>query len=74
MLGVRFCHGTEGGPKIDERMQVRKRDGRVVAGLFATGDNTSGWGVQWGLPGTTLAFAFTSGYIAGASAASSTTH
>jgi fumarate reductase flavoprotein subunit len=70
VLGVRFCHGTEGGVKIDEHMEVRTRDGERVAGLYATGDNTSGWVVDWGLPGTTLAFAFTSGYIAGESAAS----
>jgi fumarate reductase flavoprotein subunit len=70
VLGVRFCHGTEGGVKIDESMGVKTRDGGPVAGLYATGDNTSGWVVEWGLPGTTLAFAFTSGYIAGRSAAS----
>lgn len=70
VLGVRFCHGTEGGVKIDERMRANHREGRVVEGLFATGDNTSGWVVHWGLPGTTLAFAFTSGYMAAASAAS----
>ena len=69
MLGVRFCHGTEGGVKIDERMQVRTRAGDLVAGLFATGDNTGGWVVEWGLPGTTLAFAFTSGYLAAENAA-----
>ena len=72
VLGVRFCHGTEGGAKINERMEVTKRDGGPVAGLYATGDNTSGWVVHWGLPGTTLAFAFTSGYIAAESAAAYT--
>ena len=70
VLGVRFCHGTEGGVKIDERMEVRGSDGRRIGGLYATGDNTSGWVVEWGLPGTTLAFAFTSGYIAAENAAS----
>jgi fumarate reductase flavoprotein subunit len=70
VLGVRFCHGTEGGVNIDERTEVKGRDGQRVAGLYATGDNTSGWVVEWGLPGTTLAFAFTSGYIAAENAAS----
>ena len=32
VLGVRFCHGTEGGVKIDERMEVTGRDGRPVDG------------------------------------------
>ena len=70
VLGVRFCHGTEGGVKIDERMGVKNRAGQRVAGLYATGDNTSGWVVEWGLPGTTLAFALASGYIAAENAAS----
>jgi fumarate reductase flavoprotein subunit len=69
ILGVRFCHGTEGGVKVNERMEVTGRDGLRVGGLYATGDNTSGWVTEWGLPGTTLAFAFTSGYIAAESAA-----
>jgi fumarate reductase flavoprotein subunit len=69
VLGVRFCHGTEGGAKIDESMGVKRRDGGAVSGLWATGDNTSGWVVHWGLPGTTMAFAYTSGYIAAESAA-----
>lgn len=72
VLGVRFCHGTEGGAKIDENMGVTKRDGGPVSGLWATGDNTSGWVVHWGLPGTTMAFAYTSGYIAAESAAAYT--
>ena len=58
VLGVRFCHGTDGGAKIDADMGVKLRDGRPVDGLWATGDNTSGWVVQWGLPGTTMAFAY----------------
>lgn len=69
VLGVRFCHGTEGGVKVNERMQATGRDGQEIAGLYATGDNTSGWVTEWGLPGTTLAFAFTSGYMAAESAA-----
>ena len=69
---MRFCHGTEGGAKIDENMGVKHARRRPVAGLWATGDNTSGWVVQWGLPGTTMAFAYTSGYIAAESAASFT--
>lgn len=64
ILGVRFCHGTAGGVKVNERMEVAGRDERTVAGLYATGDNTSGWVTEWGLPGTTLAFAFTSGFMA----------
>ena len=69
LLGVRFCHGTEGGVKVNERMEVASRAGLRIEGLYATGDNTSGWVTEWGLPGTTLAFAFTSGYMAAESAA-----
>jgi fumarate reductase flavoprotein subunit len=73
ILGVRFCHGTEGGVKVNERMEVSGGEGRRIAGLYATGDNTSGWVTEWGLPGTTLAFAFTSGYMAAESAAAAYT-
>jgi fumarate reductase flavoprotein subunit len=69
VLGVRFCHGTSGGVKVNERMEVRGRRGQRVEGLYATGDNTSGWVTEIGLPGTSLGFAFTSGYVAGAQAA-----
>jgi fumarate reductase flavoprotein subunit len=69
VLGVRFCHGTSGGVKVNERMEVTGRRGQRVGGLYATGDNTSGWVTEIGLPGTTLGFAFTSGYIAGTQAA-----
>jgi len=69
ILGVRFCHGTSGGVKVDERMEVTGRRGQRVEGLYATGDNTSGWVTDLHFPGTTLGFAFTSGYIAGAQAA-----
>ncbi|OFW57708.1 MAG: hypothetical protein A2133_08720 [Actinobacteria bacterium RBG_16_64_13] len=69
ILGVRFCHGTEGGVKVNERMEVTGRAGLRIEGLYATGDNTSGWVTEWGVPGTTLAFAFTSGYMAAESAA-----
>ena len=72
MLGVRFCHGTAGGVRVNERMEVSTRAGVCVKGLYATGDNTSGWVTEWGLPGTTLAFSFTSGYIAAQSAATQT--
>jgi fumarate reductase flavoprotein subunit len=67
VLGVRFCHGTSGGIKVNERMEVTGRHGRTIGGLYATGDNTGGWvrSEEVGLPGATLGFAFTSGYIAG---------
>lgn len=69
ILGLRFCHGTAGGVCIDHRLRVIGRNGRVIKGLYATGDNTSGWVAEWHLPGTTLAWAFTSGYMAGENAA-----
>ncbi len=69
VLGVRFCHGTSGGAKVNERMEVTGPAGRRIEGLWASGDNTSGWVTDIGLPGTTLSFAFTSGYIAGEQAA-----
>jgi fumarate reductase flavoprotein subunit len=64
-LGVRFCHGTSGGARVNGRMEVTGRHGRRIEGLWATGDNSGGWVTHIGLPGTTLGFAFTSGYIAG---------
>jgi fumarate reductase flavoprotein subunit len=69
VLGVRFCHGTSGGVRVNGRMEVSGRGGQRIEGLYATGDNTSGWVTEWGPPGTTLGFAFTSGYIAGEQAA-----
>ncbi|MGB9663241.1 MAG: FAD-dependent oxidoreductase [Moorellaceae bacterium] len=69
ILGVRFCHGTAGGIRINQRMEVIDKEGGVIKGLYATGDNTSGWVTEWHLPGTTLAWAFCSGYMAGENAA-----
>ncbi|WP_258360445.1 FAD-dependent oxidoreductase [Moorella sulfitireducens] len=69
ILAVRFCHGTAGGIRINHRMEVIRRDGNIISGLYASGDNTSGWVTEWHIPGTTLAWAFTSGYMAGENAA-----
>lgn len=68
ILGLRFCHGTEGGIKISEKLQVMNKQGKIIKGLYATGDNTSGWVTEWHIPGTTMAWCCYSGYTAGENA------
>lgn len=64
-------HGTVGGIKIDRRMEVLDKAGRPIPGLFAAGSDTGGWeGDTYciDLSGSTLAFAISSGRMAGRSA------
>jgi len=61
-------HGTIGGIKINHRMQVLDHQDRVIPGLFAIGNDAGGWVAgtyYFTLTGTALAFALTSGRIAG---------
>jgi len=64
-------HGTVGGIKIDEHMQVLDKNDVPISGLFAAGADTGGWeGDTYclELSGSTLAFAIVSGRIAGKNA------
>ena len=59
---------TEGGVRIDEQMQVLDHKGRVLPGLYAGGCNGTG-GVVIAGHGLHIAWAFTSGRLAGRNAA-----
>jgi fumarate reductase flavoprotein subunit len=64
-------HGTVGGIKINQRMEVLDKDDRPIRGLYAAGSDTGGWqGDTYclDLSGSTFAFAVSSGRIAGENA------
>lgn len=66
MLGVRFFDTTHGGIKINHHMEVIDTNDNVIQGLYATGDNASGWVTQnYGPPAASLTWCFNSGLIAG---------
>lgn len=60
---------TMGGLRVDERQNVLRRDGSVISGLLAAGSVGYGGIVIVGM-GHNLAWAFTSGRLAGMNAAS----
>ncbi len=65
-------HGTTGGIKINDRMQVVDEQGRSIPGLFAAGNDAGGWVSDtycYVLSGTALSFAINSARIAGENAA-----
>lgn len=68
ILGVRFCHGTNGGIMINHRLEVVNKQGQAIGGLYATGDIASGKVLEWALPGTHLGWSVCSGYLAGENA------
>jgi fumarate reductase flavoprotein subunit len=64
-------HGTVGGIKINQRMEVLDKDDQPIHGLYAAGSDTGGWqGDTYclDLSGSTFAFAVSSGRIAGENA------
>lgn len=64
--------GTVGGVKVDEKLQVIDIDYNAIPGLYATGTNAGGYYEGAGYPpyeGLACGFAYTSGRIAGESAA-----
>lgn len=66
-------HGTVGGIRINEHMEVLDDEDRVIPGLFAAGNDAGGWSsdtYNYVLTGTAFAFAINSGRIAGENAAS----
>ncbi|WP_178945224.1 FAD-dependent oxidoreductase [Kocuria sp. TGY1127_2] len=68
---VNTVRGTLGGISIDERARVLDPHSVPIPGLFAGGNETTGFygGTYPQIDGLTLAFAFNSGRIAGESAA-----
>jgi fumarate reductase flavoprotein subunit len=70
ILGVIGYAYTSGGIKINERMEVLNKEGEIISGLYAAGNSSGGWISQNATHGgTTLTYAFCSGYIAGENAA-----
>jgi fumarate reductase flavoprotein subunit len=71
ILGIQGYSYTLGGIKINERMEALNKAGNTIRGLYATGLNASEW-VTANYPqhgGTSLTWAYCSGYIAGENAA-----
>ncbi|MGM9975288.1 MAG: FAD-dependent oxidoreductase [Clostridiaceae bacterium] len=65
--------GTIGGVKVDDNMQVMTTDFSLIPGLYAAGTTAGGYYTGVGYPpyeGLACGFAYTSGRIAGNSAAS----
>jgi fumarate reductase flavoprotein subunit len=64
-------HGTVGGIKINQHMEVLDKHDQSISGLYAAGSDTGGWqGDTYclDLSGSTFAFAVSSGRIAGENA------
>jgi fumarate reductase flavoprotein subunit len=64
-------HGTMGGIKINERMEVMDNHDNSIPGLYAAGIDTGGWESETYcvvLAGSTFGFAINSGRIAGENA------
>lgn len=64
--------GTIGGVKVDDNMQVFNTDYKLINGLYAAGTTAGGYYTGLGYPpyeGLACGFAYTSGRIAGTSAA-----
>jgi len=62
--------GTCGGLKADERARVLREDGRVIAGLYATGNTAANaFGTTYPGAGATIAQGLVYGYIAARDAA-----
>lgn len=55
---------TEGGPAINQRLQVLRENGEPIPGLYAVGQNGLGGQVLWG-HGLHIAWALTSGRLVG---------
>lgn len=65
-------HSTMGGIRINHLMEVISKQSKVMPGLYAAGDNANSFvyaDYDFKYPGTSLGYAFISGFIAGKSAA-----
>jgi fumarate reductase flavoprotein subunit len=70
ILGRRGYDTTHGGINVNERMEALNKQGKVISGLYAAGDNAGDWvSPSYYPPGTSLTWCFCSGYIAGENAA-----
>ena len=56
---------TLGGLKIDNQLRVINKDGKIIEGLFASGDVAGGARGDDSIPGADFGWAVTSGYEAG---------
>jgi fumarate reductase flavoprotein subunit len=65
--GQRFTETTHSGITINENMEMLNTRGKVMPGLFASGDN-AGWHIIDGDGAGALGFAVVSGYMAGIAA------
>jgi fumarate reductase flavoprotein subunit len=63
-----FIPTTDGGLRINTRFEVLREDGSVIEGLYAAGATGQG-GLVYASHGLGLAWAFTSGRLAGGQAA-----
>jgi succinate dehydrogenase/fumarate reductase flavoprotein subunit len=61
---------TEGGVRINDRTEVLDKNGKVIPNLYACGSNGMGGIIVWG-HGLHIAWAFTSGRLAGQNASAS---
>jgi fumarate reductase flavoprotein subunit len=69
--GYQSFHGTIGGIKINDHMEVLNEKDKPIPGLYAAGSDTGGWESSTyciKLPGSTFGFAINSGRIAGENA------
>jgi fumarate reductase flavoprotein subunit len=69
---IAHCGETMGGIKVNERMEVQDRSGKLIPGLFAAGVITDGWMPQTyctEMFGSACSYAINSGRIAGENAA-----
>lgn len=70
ILGIRCYDTTHGGIRINEHLEVINKQGKVIKGLYASGDNASGWVTQdYGPIAASLTWCFNSGFMAGEQAA-----
>jgi fumarate reductase flavoprotein subunit len=72
VLGRQGFDSTLGGIKVNHNLEVINEEDNPIKGLYAVGDNAGGWvsrDYTPHYPGTALAFAIYSGYIAGTNAA-----
>ena len=60
-----FWQHTRGGIVINKNTEVLSKKGPVINGLYATGDNASGWFSEYGYVGSTgFSWSLVSGYMA----------
>lgn len=70
ILGRQGFDTTTGGIKVNKRLEVIDKNANPISGLYAAGDNAAGClSIAYKYPGSAMAFAIYSGYMAGENAA-----